>query len=195
MTRRIVSGIMPTLLLMGMLTLAFNIQQVDSSQPPPTEWNRTYGGAYYDEAMSVVQTGDGGYALAGYTESFGAGYADFWLVKTDSAGSVLWNQTYGETDLDIALSVVQTGDGGYALAGSTESFGAGLADFWLVKVAPDTIPGDIDGDGDVDPDDFYLFSGAYGTSPASDPRCDLDGDGDVDPDDFYIFSGNYGKTI
>jgi len=58
-----------------------------------------------------------------------------------------------------------------------------------------TIAGDIDGDRDVDPSDFYLFSGAYGTSPPSDPRCDLDNDGDVDPGDFYVFSGNYGKTI
>ena len=56
------------------------------------------------------------------------------------------------------------------------------------------LPGDIDGDGDVDPDDFYIFAGAYGTSPPSNPLCDLDGDGDVDPADFYIFSGNYGKT-
>ena len=56
------------------------------------------------------------------------------------------------------------------------------------------LPGDFDFDGDVDPDDFYIFSGAYGTSPPSNPWCDLDGDGDVDPDDFYIFSGNYGKS-
>jgi hypothetical protein len=58
-----------------------------------------------------------------------------------------------------------------------------------------TLQGDVDGDGDVDPADFYIFAGAYGTSPPSDPRCDLDGDGDVDPADFYIFAGNYGKTI
>ena len=57
-----------------------------------------------------------------------------------------------------------------------------------------TIAGDVDADGDVDPNDFYIFSGAYGTSPPSNPNCDLDGDGDVGPDDFYIFSGNYGKT-
>jgi nitrous oxidase accessory protein len=56
------------------------------------------------------------------------------------------------------------------------------------------IPGDIDGDCDVDTSDFYLFSGAYGTSPPSDPRADLDGDGDVDPADFYLFTQNYGKT-
>ena len=57
------------------------------------------------------------------------------------------------------------------------------------------LPGDIDSDGDVDPADFYLFAGAYGTSPPSDPRCDLDNDGDVDSADFYIFAGNYGKRI
>jgi len=58
-----------------------------------------------------------------------------------------------------------------------------------------TIPGDVDGDGDVDPDDFYVFSGAYGSSPPISPNCDIDGDGDVDPDDFYIFSGKYGTSI
>jgi len=61
------------------------------------ESNRAYGGADDDVAYSVVETGDGGYALAGYTLSFGAGGYDFWLVKTDSAGNIVWNQTYGGT--------------------------------------------------------------------------------------------------
>jgi len=59
------------------------------------QWNKTYGGAGYDEAHSVVQTRDGGYALAGGTSSFGAGGYDFWLVKTDSAGNMQWNKPYG----------------------------------------------------------------------------------------------------
>ena len=61
-----------------------------------------------------------------------------------------------------------------------------------------TLQGDVDGDGDVDPGDFYIFAGAYGSSigqPAYNPNCDIDCDGDVDPGDFYIFAGNYGKTI
>ena len=97
------------------------------------EWNKTYGGTDEDRAYSVVRTGDGGYALAGYTRSFGAGNDDFWLVKTDSAGNMEWNKTYGGPSVDAAYSLVQTRDGGYALAGDTYSFGAGGYDFWLVK--------------------------------------------------------------
>lgn len=53
------------------------------------QWNQTYGGLYYsEEALALVQTIDGGYALAGYTGSFGAGMEDFWLVKTDEFGVI-----------------------------------------------------------------------------------------------------------
>jgi len=96
-------------------------------------WNRTYGGTDVDGAYALLQTADGGYALAGRTNSFGAGNEDFWLVKTDAAGTMQWNQTYGGTDVDVAYALVQTADGGYALAGYTKSLGAGKGDFWLVK--------------------------------------------------------------
>ena len=96
-------------------------------------WSKTYGGTNYDEGRSVVQTGDGGYAIAGDTDSFGAGGGDVYLVKTDSAGTMLWNKTYGGTSSDTAYSVVQTSDGGYAIAGYTQSFGAGSSDVYLVK--------------------------------------------------------------
>ena len=98
------------------------------------EWNRTIGGAYDDTAYSIIQTSDGGYALAGFTSSFGAGGHDFWLVKTDSHGNVEWNRTIGGAYDDTAYSVIQTSDGGYALAGETLSYGLGNYDFWLVKV-------------------------------------------------------------
>jgi predicted secreted protein len=97
------------------------------------QWNKTYGGTNNDLAEALVQTTDGGYALVGYTESFGAGDADFWLIKTDAAGNVQWNRTYGGTSYDFAYALVQTADGGYALAGRTKSFGAGNYDFWLIK--------------------------------------------------------------
>ncbi len=97
------------------------------------EWNRTYGGAGADEAWGLAVTSDGGYAIAGNTNSFGAGNYDFWLVKTDANGSMKWNKTYGGTKEEWVRSLVATSDGGYALAGDTESFGAGRHDFWLVK--------------------------------------------------------------
>ena len=97
-------------------------------------WSQTYGGTHHDVAWDVVETGDGGYALAGYTESFGAGGYDAWLVKTDSLGNMEWNKTYGGTHHDVAYGMVETGDGGYALAGETNSFGAGGEDVWLVKI-------------------------------------------------------------
>ena len=96
-------------------------------------WNRTYGGAEWEVAKSVVQTSDRGYAIAGYTDSFGAGSWDMWLIKTDAAGNVQWNKTYGGTGYEEAYSVVQTFDGGYALAGETWSFETVNPDFWLVK--------------------------------------------------------------
>jgi hypothetical protein len=96
-------------------------------------WNKTYGGTNDEEAYSLVRTDDGGYALAGYTNSFGAGSNDFYFVKTDEFGNMLWNRTYGGTSIDGANSVVQTGDGGYALAGYARSFGAGEYDMWLVR--------------------------------------------------------------
>jgi len=110
-------------------------------------WNQTYGGTDYDGADSLVEIGDGGYALAGYTYSFGAGGCDCWLVKTDASGNALWNQTYGGTDNDWAYSLVETADGGYALAGVTNSSGAGSADFWLVKLvgpAPPIVEATVD---------------------------------------------------
>ena len=80
-----------------------------------------------------MQTSDSGYALAGVTMPFDAGGYDAWLVKTDSAGNTLWNQTYGGPNSDAAYALVQTSDGRYVLGGYTASFGAGSGDFWLVK--------------------------------------------------------------
>ena len=97
------------------------------------QWNQTYGGPHKDEAFSIIQTSDTGYALAGTTNSSGAGGTDAWLVKTDSSGTMQWNQTYGGRAEDGAYSLIQTSDGGYALAGFTDSYGAGGYDFWLVK--------------------------------------------------------------
>jgi hypothetical protein len=97
------------------------------------QWNRTYGGSGTDKAYSAIQTSEGGYALTGYTLSYGAGSYDFWLVKTDSTGNVQWDKTYGGTNEDVAISLIQTKDGSYSLAGYTKSYGGGNQDFYLVK--------------------------------------------------------------
>jgi TolB-like protein len=96
-------------------------------------WAKTYGGTYWDYAFSVQQTSDGGYIVAGYTESFGGGNYDIFLVKTDANGNIIWAKTYGGTLNERAYSVQQTSDGGYIVAGVTYSFGAGGWDIFLIK--------------------------------------------------------------
>jgi hypothetical protein len=97
------------------------------------EWDRTFGRSDRDKGYSVQQTSDGGFILVGYTESFGAGWEDVWLIKTDADGNKLWEKTFGGSGWDGGFSVQQTSDGGFIIAGATWSFGAGEGDVWLVK--------------------------------------------------------------
>jgi hypothetical protein len=97
------------------------------------EWNQTYKWDEFDRIYSLVETSDGGYALVGETNSFGAGFNDFWLIKTDVSGNMLWNKTYGGNGFDTAYSLLETPDGGYAIAGDTDSFNEGKYDVWLIK--------------------------------------------------------------
>ncbi|NQT79176.1 MAG: hypothetical protein HQ555_02125 [Candidatus Aminicenantes bacterium] len=100
------------------------------------EWQRTYGGSNFDVAKSIQQTFDGGYIVAGRTLSFGAGDNDFWILKLSTNGEIEWQKTYGGIDNDYPKSIQQTNDGGYIVAGSTSSFGAGDNDFWVLKLSP-----------------------------------------------------------
>jgi len=84
-----------------------------------TLWTRTYGGSGADYGRSVQQTTDGGYIVAGYTGSFGAGSADVYLIKTDLDGIMEWSQTFGGSSPDRGYCVQQTSDGGYIVAGET----------------------------------------------------------------------------
>ncbi len=96
-------------------------------------WDKTFGGGGDDWANAVQQTSDGGYILAGVTFSFGAGSADAWLIKTDANGNKVWDKAFGGSNIDVAYSVQQTSDGGYILAGWTNSFGVGGNDDWMIK--------------------------------------------------------------
>ena len=97
-------------------------------------WDKTFGGRSWDKATSIVQTSDGGYAVAGWTLSKGAGAGDLWVLKLDSSGGLVWDKTFGSGDREEALSIVQTSDGGYAVAGYIRSKGAGSHDFWVLKL-------------------------------------------------------------
>ena len=97
------------------------------------QWNQTYGGLGRDKSFSVIQTMDGGFALAGYTTSSGVGDENCWLVKTDASGTIEWTQTYGGAGEERANAIIQTGDGGFILIGHTTSFDAVISDAWLVK--------------------------------------------------------------
>lgn len=121
-------------LCMLIIVLFFSFQVVSAEQSGVITWDRTFGGGKDDWASSLIQTTDGGYAVAGYTKSYGAGEADIWLLKQDSRGNKVWDKTYGGSGYDYASSLIQTTDGGYAVAGYTESYGAGKSDVWFFKL-------------------------------------------------------------
>ncbi len=96
-------------------------------------WTKYFGDETYgDDARCVQQTIDGGYIITGYNRSLKMNN-DLWLIKTDFLGDTLWTRTYGGEGSDVGNSVQQTGDGGYIVAGSTTSFGAGESDIYLLK--------------------------------------------------------------
>lgn len=96
-------------------------------------WHKTIGGSNDDRGQSVQQTSDGGYIVTGYTESFGAGDTDVYLVKIDANGNKEWQKTFGGTKGDIGCEIQKTSDGGYIITGYTKSFGAGNWDVYIIK--------------------------------------------------------------
>ncbi len=96
-------------------------------------WSKTWGGAAgAEEGKSVVQTSDGGYAITGYTKSFGGDTTDVFLAKYTSTGTLSWSKTWGGSTNNYGFPLVQTSDGGYAVVGST-LFGYGSTDMFLAK--------------------------------------------------------------
>jgi len=103
---------------------AFQVYLIKTNASGDTLWTRTYGDTLFDEGNSVQQTSDGGYIVAGRTNSFGYLF-QVYLIKTNASGNTLWTRTYGGASQDWGYSVQQTSDGGYIVAGGTESFGKG----------------------------------------------------------------------
>jgi hypothetical protein len=98
-----------------------------------TLWTKVYGGDSYEFEASIQQTTDLGYFIAGNTYSFGNGYDDVYLIKTDSNGDTLWTKTYGGGNNDGGYSAQQTSDGGFIIVGYTGSYGVGNNDVYLIK--------------------------------------------------------------
>ena len=125
-------------------TLTFSLTVTDSGGLTSTDicvifvimtFNKTYGGSDLEIAHTVQQTSDGGYILAAATENL-TGYRDFWLIKTDANGNEVWNRTFGGNGSEEFQAIQQTSNGGYILAGTTESYGTNVAT-WLIKTDAD----------------------------------------------------------
>jgi len=161
------------------LVLGTNLTVLASESPHETEWEKTFGEAGMDRAYSVQQTTDGGYVIAGYTDSYDGG--DFYLVKTDSSGVEEWYKTYGGADYEEAYDVQQTDDGGYILCGMTASFEVDCEDAYLVKT---------DSSGNIIWQQTYGgtgYDGAYSVQQTADGGYIIAGYIEsYDGDDFYL---------
>lgn len=106
------------------------------------EWDYSSNGKFDEVAYSVVQTKKGNYMMAGYTSSHGNGGNDFWVVEVNNKGKAVSKKTVGSGGNEIAYSITQYNDNDrFAVAGFTESYGAGQSDFWVVKIGrPYKIP-------------------------------------------------------
>jgi len=112
------------------------------------EWNKTFGGAGFDEGIAVQETEDDGCIIAGYTTRHNEGAVHswllntddksyVWLVKTDSKGNREWDRTFGGEGNDWATAIDKTSDGGYIITGGTDSTGDGSRDILLIKAIGD----------------------------------------------------------
>ena len=111
------------------------------------DWVKSFGGTDEETAQSVIRTSDGGYAILGYSKSTDGDLSgkttevnDYWLVKLDAEGNLVWSETYGGSKDDRGQSIIQTSDGGYAVTGyamSDDGDGSsnqGFHDNWILKL-------------------------------------------------------------
>jgi hypothetical protein len=106
-----------------------------------TLWTKTYGGNQREEGKSAIQTSDGGYALTGYSLSLGDTLGDFYTVKTNATGGVLWTNRFGGTQMDLATDILEQRTGGFIVSGETKSFGKGKSDGILVEISNTGVSG------------------------------------------------------
>lgn len=165
---------------------------------PPLQWQKTFGGSYRDEGHCVQQTIDGGYIIAGDTESFGAGYNDVYLIKTDHKGNSQWQKTFGGSAREYSYSVQQTTDGGYIIAGYTMDDPESYEDVFLIKLCSDgTLSADFNCNGPVYFDDLQILLSQW-LQPPSIPSADIapePGDCIVNALDFAVLAQDWLKPV
>jgi len=96
-------------------------------------WEQTIGGKSDDVVYDVRQNSNDDFIITGFTNSFGNGNSDVWLICLDAAGNTLYTKTFGGSEEDVGRGIVQTSDGGCAIAGWTYSFGSGYSDVYLIR--------------------------------------------------------------
>lgn len=117
-----------------------------TAQIPQINWQKTYGGSYYDKAESIIELNDGGYIVAGNSQSsnidlsFNHGSYDWWVIKIGKTGNIIWKKTLGGTNYDYLRQIIKTPDGQLLCVGETQSNNGdvtnfiGQADSWVVKL-------------------------------------------------------------
>jgi len=88
----------------------------------------------HDEGMAVVECSTGGYLIVGYTWSNSFGQNDIYIIKTDAAGSMIWNKTYGGSQKEIAWDALEIDNANFLLACKTASYGHGMEDVCLMRI-------------------------------------------------------------
>ncbi len=126
--------------------ILFFSQQTINAQAPGIEWQKCFGGSSTDELHAVQPTTDGGFILAGETQSdngqvtFQNGWSDGWVVKISNNGTIQWQKSYGGPQWEHIYDIKQTSDGGYVFVGSSDSDTGdltnnyGWTDVWIVKL-------------------------------------------------------------
>jgi len=98
------------------------------------EWDETFGDEGTDVANSIIQTKDGGYIIAGFIWTVYASKQDICVIKLDESGNIEWEKTFDKDEHDIPYSIIQTKDGGYAIAGGTGKRFWGEVNCWVIKL-------------------------------------------------------------
>lgn len=116
-----------------------------------TEWRNYYGGSFTDSPYGIVKTSDNGYIIAASSDSddvdisSNKGSYDFWILKINRLGSIVWEQSFGGSEIDEARGIIATNDGNFIIVGDTRSSDEnvstnnGAADLWIIKMSAEGV--------------------------------------------------------